>query len=145
MQVQSKFLLTTQLSVEGPIRMKEEYVEGLIEIPRIREETLPDQLKGFFGQTAGALQQLPAPIRDAVSEGIKLPLSKECTSHFHLQYFAYAKRVITLPLVYIFFSFKFDTACHIFLAEARYKQRFDIFCSGHAGIGQRDNCGKHLD
>uniref|UniRef100_A0A0D9ZS31 Plastid lipid-associated protein/fibrillin conserved domain-containing protein n=1 Tax=Oryza glumipatula TaxID=40148 RepID=A0A0D9ZS31_9ORYZ len=84
--VQSKFLLTTQLSVEGPIRMKEEYVEGLIEIPRIREETLPDQLKGFFGQTAGALQQLPAPIRDAVSEGIKLPLNGMFQRLFMISY-----------------------------------------------------------
>jgi len=75
-QIQSKFLLTTQLSVEGPVRMKEEYVEGLIEIPKISEETLPEQLKGLLGQTAGALQQLPSPIRDAVSEGLKLPLSK---------------------------------------------------------------------
>nr|AEV40991.1 hypothetical protein [Oryza minuta] len=84
--VQSKFLLTTQLSVEGPIRMKEEYVEGLIEIPRIREETLPDQLKGFIGQTAGALQQLPAPIRDAVSEGIKLPLNGMFQRLFMISY-----------------------------------------------------------
>src|SRR5687768_13072282 len=75
-QIQSKFLLTTQLSVEGPIRMKEESVEGLIEIPKISEETLPEQLKGLLGQTAGALQQLPSPIRDAVAEGLKLPLSK---------------------------------------------------------------------
>uniref|UniRef100_A0A0D9WAV1 Plastid lipid-associated protein/fibrillin conserved domain-containing protein n=1 Tax=Leersia perrieri TaxID=77586 RepID=A0A0D9WAV1_9ORYZ len=84
--VQSKFLLTTQLSVEGPIRMKEEYVEGIIEIPRIREETLPDQLKGLIGQTAGALQQLPAPIRDAVSEGIKLPLNGMFQRLFMISY-----------------------------------------------------------
>jgi hypothetical protein len=56
--------------------MKEEYIEGFLETPKISEETLPEQLKGFLGQTAGALQQLPAPIRDAVSEGVKLPLSK---------------------------------------------------------------------
>ncbi|CAD6336164.1 unnamed protein product [Miscanthus lutarioriparius] len=74
--IQSKFLLTTQLSVEGPIRMKEEYVEGLIEIPRINEESLPEQLKGLLGQTAGALQQLPSPIRDVVSEGLKVPLGE---------------------------------------------------------------------
>ncbi|CAD6222667.1 unnamed protein product [Miscanthus lutarioriparius] len=74
--IQSKFLLTTQLSVEGPIRMKEEYVEGLIEIPIINEESLPKQLKGLLGQTAGALQQLPSPIKDAVSEGLKVPLGE---------------------------------------------------------------------
>lgn len=76
MQIQNRFVLTTQLSVEGPIRMKEEYVEGFLETPKISEETLPEQLKGLIGQTAGALQQLPASIRDAVSEGVKLPLSK---------------------------------------------------------------------
>ncbi|XP_062183918.1 probable plastid-lipid-associated protein 13, chloroplastic [Phragmites australis] len=84
--IQSKFLLTTQLSVEGPIRMKEEYVEGLIEIPKISEETLPEQLKGLLGQTAGALQQLPSPIRDAVAEGLKLPLSGTFQRLFMISY-----------------------------------------------------------
>jgi len=84
--IQSKFLLTTKLSVEGPVRMKEEYVEGLIEIPKISEETLPEQLKGLLGQTAGALQQLPTPIRDAVSEGLKLPLSGTFQRLFMISY-----------------------------------------------------------
>ncbi|KAJ1273346.1 hypothetical protein BS78_06G272800 [Paspalum vaginatum] len=84
--IQSKFLLTTQLSVEGPIRMKEEYIEGLIEIPKISEETLPEQLKGFLGQTAGALQQLPSPIRDAVAEGLKLPLGGTFQRLFMISY-----------------------------------------------------------
>ncbi|KAL6651582.1 hypothetical protein ACP70R_010507 [Stipagrostis hirtigluma subsp. patula] len=84
--IQSKLLLTTQLSVEGPIRMKEEYVECLIEIPKISEETLPEQLKGLIGQTAGALQQLPGPIRDAVSEGLKLPLSGMFQRLFMISY-----------------------------------------------------------
>lgn len=84
--IQSKFLLTTQLSVEGPIRMKEESVEGLIEIPKISEETLPEQLKGLLGQTAGALQQLPSPIRDAVAEGLKLPLSGTFQRLFMISY-----------------------------------------------------------
>ena len=61
--------------------MKEEYVEGLIEIPRINEESLPEQLKGLLGQTAGALQQLPSPIRDVVSEGLKVPLGKYAGLH----------------------------------------------------------------
>ncbi|KAF8769187.1 hypothetical protein HU200_006690 [Digitaria exilis] len=84
--IQSKFLLTTQLSVEGPIRMKEEYIEGLIEIPKISEETLPEQLKGLLGQTAGALQQLPNPIRDAVAEGLKLPLGGAFQRLFMISY-----------------------------------------------------------
>ncbi|TVU16474.1 hypothetical protein EJB05_40042 [Eragrostis curvula] len=84
--IQSKFLLTTQLSVEGPIRMKEEYVEGLIEIPKISEETMPEQLKGLIGQAAGALQQLPSPIRDAAAEGLKLPLSGTFQRLFMISY-----------------------------------------------------------
>ncbi|XP_051219519.1 probable plastid-lipid-associated protein 13, chloroplastic [Lolium perenne] len=84
--IQNRFVLTTQLSVEGPIRMKEEYVEGFLETPKISEETLPEQLKGFLGQTAGALQQLPAPIRDAVSEGVKLPLNGMFQRLFMISY-----------------------------------------------------------
>jgi hypothetical protein len=63
--------------------MKEEYVEGLIEVPKISEETVPEQLKGLIAQAAGALQQLPSPIWAAAAEGLKLPLSK-CTEHYTL-------------------------------------------------------------
>lgn len=78
MQIESKFLLTTKLSLEGPIRMKEEYAEALFEAPTVSQEALPDQLKAPFGQATGALQQLPAPIRDTIANGLKIPLSKEC-------------------------------------------------------------------
>uniref|UniRef100_M8BST7 Plastid lipid-associated protein/fibrillin conserved domain-containing protein n=1 Tax=Aegilops tauschii TaxID=37682 RepID=M8BST7_AEGTA len=84
--IQNRFVLTTQLSVEGPIRMKEEYVEAFLETPKISEETLPEQLKGLLGQTAGALQQLPASIRDAVSEGVKLPLNGMYQRLFMISY-----------------------------------------------------------
>ncbi|VAH52530.1 unnamed protein product [Triticum turgidum subsp. durum] len=84
--IQNRFVLTTQLSVEGPIRMKEEYVEGFLETPKISEETLPEQLKGLIGQTAGALQQLPASIRDAVSEGVTLPLNGMYQRLFMISY-----------------------------------------------------------
>lgn len=76
MQIESKFLLTTKLSVEGPTRMKEEYVEGHFETPTVSEEAIPAQLRGAFGQAADARQQLPAPIRDTFANGLKLPLSK---------------------------------------------------------------------
>lgn len=56
--------------------MKEEYVEGILESPTVIEETVPEQLKGAFGQAANALQQIPVPIRDAVTSGLKVPLSK---------------------------------------------------------------------
>lgn len=73
--IEGKFLLTSKLSIEGPTRMKEEYVEGLIETPTIGEQTIPKQLKGAFGQATGTLRQLPAPIKDAFASGLKIPIN----------------------------------------------------------------------
>lgn len=75
MQIESKFILSTKLTVEGPLRMKEEYVEGILETPKVIEETVPDQLKGAFDQAGNTIQQLPKPVRDAFSGGLKVPLS----------------------------------------------------------------------
>ncbi|KAE8125347.1 hypothetical protein FH972_020166 [Carpinus fangiana] len=72
--IESKFVLSTKLSVEGPLRMKEEYVEGTMESPTIIEETLPEQLKGALGQATNTMQQLPVPIRDAITSGLTIPL-----------------------------------------------------------------------
>lgn len=76
MQIESNFILSTKLSVEGPLRIKEEYVEGMFESPKINEEVIPQQLKGAFDQAVNAVQQLPAPVRDVVSSGIKIPLGE---------------------------------------------------------------------
>ncbi|XP_057537377.1 probable plastid-lipid-associated protein 13, chloroplastic [Amaranthus tricolor] len=73
--VESKFTLSSKLSVEGPLRMKEEYVEGFLDLPSVVEEAVPDQLRGPLGQAAGAVQQLPVTIRDVISSGIRIPLS----------------------------------------------------------------------
>lgn len=56
--------------------MKEEYVEGVLVSPTVIEDRVPQQLKGALGQAVNALQQLPVPIRDAVANGLKVPLSK---------------------------------------------------------------------
>ncbi|XP_059428744.1 probable plastid-lipid-associated protein 13, chloroplastic [Corylus avellana] len=72
--IESKFVLSTKLSVEGPLRMKEEYVEGTMESPTIIEETLPEQLKGALGQATNTMQQLPVPIRDVITSGLTIPL-----------------------------------------------------------------------
>lgn len=56
--------------------MKEEYVEGVLETPTISEAAVPEQLKGALGQAANSLQQLPPLIKDAVGNGLKIPLSK---------------------------------------------------------------------
>ncbi|XP_073001121.1 probable plastid-lipid-associated protein 13, chloroplastic [Typha latifolia] len=84
--IESKFLLTTKLSLEGPMRMKEEYVEGFLETPTFSEAAIPEQLKGALGQAAGTLQQLPAPIRDAFTNGLKLPLSGTFQRLFMISY-----------------------------------------------------------
>lgn len=73
--IENKFIISTKYSVEGPLRMKEEYVEGEFESPKVDEEAVPEQLRGAFGQAFNTLQQLPVPIRDAVSSGMKVSLS----------------------------------------------------------------------
>ncbi|KAK4759614.1 hypothetical protein SAY87_022745 [Trapa incisa] len=84
--LESKFSLLTKLSVEGPLRMKEEYVEGTLETPTILEETVPDQLKGVLGQATSTMQQLPVPIKDAISSGLKIPLSGTFQRLFMISY-----------------------------------------------------------
>lgn len=74
--VESRIILSTKLTVEGPLRMKEEYVEGIIVSPTVLEDRVPDQLKGALGQAVNVLQQLPVPLRDALADGLKVPLSK---------------------------------------------------------------------
>lgn len=56
--------------------MKEEYVEGILETPTVIEETVPEQLKGAFGQALSTVQQIPVSFRDAFSSGLKIPLCK---------------------------------------------------------------------
>lgn len=75
-QIESKFILSTKLTVEGPLRMKEEYIEGMLESPMVDEANIPEQLKGAFGQAVSTVQQLPAPIKDTVARGLKVPLSE---------------------------------------------------------------------
>ncbi|KAG5252784.1 plastid-lipid-associated protein [Salix suchowensis] len=36
--IESKFILSSKLTVEGPLRMKEEYVEGILETPTVIEK-----------------------------------------------------------------------------------------------------------
>ncbi|KAK2965551.1 hypothetical protein RJ640_016693 [Escallonia rubra] len=84
--IESNFVLSTKLSVEGPLRMKEEYVEGIFESPNINEETIPVQLRGAFGQAVSTAQQLPAPIRDAVASGLKVPLGGTFQRLFMISY-----------------------------------------------------------
>lgn len=76
MQIENNLILTTKLTVEGPLRLKEEYTEGVLQTPTVDEETIPQQLKGVLGQAANTIQQLPASVKDVVSGGFTIPLSK---------------------------------------------------------------------
>lgn len=75
-------MLNSKLSIEGPLRLKEEYVEAVLESPKVIEENVPEQLKGAFGQAASTAQQLPVPIKDVLSSGLKIPLSKHLNKIF---------------------------------------------------------------
>ncbi|KAK6945380.1 Plastid lipid-associated protein/fibrillin conserved domain [Dillenia turbinata] len=84
--IETKFLLTTRLSVEGPLRVKQEYVEGVLESPMVIEDSVPAQLRGALGQATNALQQLPVPIRDAVAGGLRVPLNNTFQRWFMISY-----------------------------------------------------------
>lgn len=75
MQIESKIILSTKLSVEGPLRLKEEYIEGILETPSVIEEAVPQQVKGAYNQAVNTMQQLPVPIKDIMAGGLRVPLS----------------------------------------------------------------------
>ncbi|CAA0842801.1 Probable plastid-lipid-associated protein 13-chloroplastic [Striga hermonthica] len=84
--IESKFIVSSKLSVEGPLRMKEEYIEGLLESPKVDEESVPQQLKGALSQAATTVQQLPVPIKDILVGGMKVPLGGTLERLFMISY-----------------------------------------------------------
>ena len=84
-QVESKLILSSKLSVEGPVRMREEYFEGLPERPTVIKEAVAEQLRGALGQAVGTVQQLSVPLRDVMSRGMRVPLSKHFKYHLALK------------------------------------------------------------
>ncbi|KAG7570132.1 Plastid lipid-associated protein/fibrillin conserved domain [Arabidopsis thaliana x Arabidopsis arenosa] len=84
--IESKIILSSKLTVEGPLRLKEEYVEGMLESPTVIEEAVPEQLKGALGQAATTLQQLPALIKDTLASGLRIPLSGSFERFFMISY-----------------------------------------------------------
>jgi len=71
--VESSVTLSTKLTAEGPTRLKEEYVEGILSSPNVSE--VPSQLKSVYDQIVAAVERLPAAVKDVVSNGIKVPLT----------------------------------------------------------------------
>lgn len=84
--VESKLILSSKLSVQGPLRFKEEYFEGFLEPPTVIEEAVPEQLRSAVGQAVSAVQQLPVPLWDAMSSGITVPLSGIFERKFVISY-----------------------------------------------------------
>ncbi|KAL8459827.1 hypothetical protein ACS0TY_030901 [Phlomoides rotata] len=85
--IEIKYILSSRLSVEGPLRMKQEFIEGLLESPKVNEESVPQQLRGGFDLASTTLQQqLSVPIRDAVAAGLKLPLGGSSERFFMISY-----------------------------------------------------------
>ncbi len=75
-QVETSVTLSTKLIAEGPTRLKEEYVEGVLASPSVLESNIPSQLKGAYGQLVAAVERLPNPVKEVLGSGVKVPLSK---------------------------------------------------------------------
>eukprot|EP00249_Psilotum_nudum_P011889 c23448_g1_i3 orf=72-1130(+) len=71
----SNVTLTSRLTVEGPLRLKEEYVEGLLATPSIEECAIPSQLKGAYQQFLAAFARIPDPVKETLANGLKISLS----------------------------------------------------------------------
>ncbi|EOA27601.1 hypothetical protein CARUB_v10023741mg [Capsella rubella] len=84
--IESKIILSSKLTIEGPLRLREEYIEGMVESPTVIEESVPEQLKGALGQAATTLQQLPALIKDTLASGLRIPLSGSYERFFMISY-----------------------------------------------------------
>ncbi|CAA7057099.1 unnamed protein product [Microthlaspi erraticum] len=84
--IESKIVLSSKLTVEGPLRLKEEYTEGMLESPTVIEEAVPEQLKVALSQATITLQQLPAVVKDTLANGLRIPLSGSFERFFMISY-----------------------------------------------------------
>uniref|UniRef100_M1CPJ6 Isoform 2 of Probable plastid-lipid-associated protein 13, chloroplastic n=1 Tax=Solanum tuberosum TaxID=4113 RepID=M1CPJ6_SOLTU len=74
--IENKFVLSSKFSVDGPLRMKEEYSEGIFETLKVDEDIVSEQLKCALDHVVKTFQQLLVPLRDIVSRCLKIPLVK---------------------------------------------------------------------
>ncbi|XP_024518758.1 probable plastid-lipid-associated protein 13, chloroplastic [Selaginella moellendorffii] len=72
--IETSFILTTNISAQGPLRLKEQYVDGVIAPPLVKEGSIPTQVQGIYDQFVAAAHRLPESVKDSVSGGLKLPL-----------------------------------------------------------------------
>lgn len=71
----SSVTLTSKLSVEGPLRLKEEYVEGILSSPTVQEGSVPVQVQNAYEQFLNAIQRLPEAVKETISNGVKVSLA----------------------------------------------------------------------
>jgi len=67
--------LTTKLTMFGPARLREEYVEGVLSTPSVDTDQMPSPLKSVYDQIAAASGNLPDTVKDAIKSGVKVPLT----------------------------------------------------------------------
>ncbi|BBN09821.1 hypothetical protein MPTK1_4g22980 [Marchantia polymorpha subsp. ruderalis] len=84
--VESSFTLTTKLAVEGPVKLKEQYVEGLFAPPTVTEGNIPSQFKGIADQIASAVERLPSSVKEVINGGVKLPLTNTFSRELLISY-----------------------------------------------------------
>lgn len=73
--ITSSVTLTSKLTTEGPLRLKEEYVEGELSTPIIQEGTIPMQVQNAYDQFLNAIQRLPDTLKNTLSNGVKISLA----------------------------------------------------------------------
>ncbi|KAJ8432470.1 LOW QUALITY PROTEIN: hypothetical protein Cgig2_015267 [Carnegiea gigantea] len=73
--LESTLILSSKLSIEEPVRIREEYFEGLLEPRTVIEEAVLKQLRSALQQAVGTIEQLPLPLRDVMSSGIRVSLN----------------------------------------------------------------------
>lgn len=73
--ITSSVTLTSKLTTEGPLRLKEEYVEGELSTPIVQEGTIPMQVQNAYDQFLNAIQRLPDSLKDTLSNGVKISLA----------------------------------------------------------------------
>ncbi|KAJ8443694.1 hypothetical protein Cgig2_032317 [Carnegiea gigantea] len=66
----SRLILSSKLSIEGLVRIGEEYFEGVLEPPTVIEVVATKQLRSAVGQAISVIEQLPLPLRDVMSSEI---------------------------------------------------------------------------
>ncbi|KAL0716884.1 hypothetical protein Bca4012_066206 [Brassica carinata] len=84
--VENKVIVPSKLTVEGPLRMKEEYLEGMLESPTVIEEAVPEQLRGLLSQATTTLKQLSEPVKDTLANGLRIPLGGSYQRFFMISY-----------------------------------------------------------